>query len=235
MQEAERALGEKQGSGKRLAQGHHCAPVWHCESVLLLALVGMIQWLARNNGSIGWKEVGWVDSVEGVNGGSCCWEFVRPSVVLTFRRVVRAALRRTATHPHPQQPPQGRLSSAHEPHLHSAPAAPALHALLSPLPAPANPRPLHSSLRPPAPQICSSLSREVDALQVSCGPALEALTKTADTANLEAVRRIKTQHARLVTRVTAAKEALEGLMGGWLRGRRTGWSQDVQGIDTGRG
>ncbi len=50
---------------------------------------------------------------------------------------------------------------------------------------------------------------------MSCGPALEALTKTADTANLEAVRRIKTQHARLVTRVTAAKEALEGLMGGW--------------------
>ncbi|KXZ44220.1 hypothetical protein GPECTOR_71g581 [Gonium pectorale] len=58
----------------------------------------------------------------------------------------------------------------------------------------------------------SHLSREVDSLQLSCQPALEALMKNADTANLEAVRRVKTQHARLVTRVTAAREALERLM-----------------------
>ncbi|EFJ43506.1 hypothetical protein VOLCADRAFT_96274 [Volvox carteri f. nagariensis] len=61
-------------------------------------------------------------------------------------------------------------------------------------------------------EICTHLSREVDALQVNCQPALEALMKTADTANLEAVRRVKTQHARLVTRVTATREALERLM-----------------------
>ncbi|GFR39805.1 hypothetical protein Agub_g295 [Astrephomene gubernaculifera] len=62
-------------------------------------------------------------------------------------------------------------------------------------------------------EICTHLSREVDALQAACQPALEALMKTADTANLEAVRRVKTHHARLVTRVTATKEALERLMG----------------------
>ncbi|GIL81320.1 hypothetical protein Vretimale_1129 [Volvox reticuliferus] len=61
-------------------------------------------------------------------------------------------------------------------------------------------------------EICTHLSREVDTLQMNSQPALEALMKIADTANLEAVRRVKTHHARLVTRVTATREALERLM-----------------------
>ncbi|GLI61062.1 hypothetical protein VaNZ11_003325 [Volvox africanus] len=61
-------------------------------------------------------------------------------------------------------------------------------------------------------EICTHLSREVDTLHMNSQPALEALMKNADTANLEAVRRVKTQHARLVTRVTATREALERLM-----------------------
>ncbi|GIL63492.1 hypothetical protein Vafri_17545 [Volvox africanus] len=61
-------------------------------------------------------------------------------------------------------------------------------------------------------EICTHLSREVDTLQMNSQPALEALMKNADTANLEAVRRVKTNHARLVTRVTATREALERLM-----------------------
>eukprot|EP00198_Chlamydomonas_reinhardtii_P000271 XP_001689606.1 metal ion transporter [Chlamydomonas reinhardtii] len=48
-------------------------------------------------------------------------------------------------------------------------------------------------------EICTHLSRDTDVLQLHCQPALEALMKTADTANLEAVRRVKTQHSRLVT------------------------------------
>ncbi|KAG2501814.1 hypothetical protein HYH03_000313 [Edaphochlamys debaryana] len=61
-------------------------------------------------------------------------------------------------------------------------------------------------------EICSHLSREADALQVHVQPVLEQLMKTADTSNLEAARRVKTQHARLVTRVSATREALQRLM-----------------------
>ena len=46
-------------------------------------------------------------------------------------------------------------------------------------------------------------------LQSQAQPALEDLTRHADQETLERVRRIKTSHQRLVTRVGLVKEVLE--------------------------
>ena len=58
-------------------------------------------------------------------------------------------------------------------------------------------------------QICNHLAREVGLLQAQAQPALEDLTRHADQETLERVRRIKTGHQRLITRVGLVREVLE--------------------------
>ncbi|KAG1680764.1 hypothetical protein FOA52_008097 [Chlamydomonas sp. UWO 241] len=60
--------------------------------------------------------------------------------------------------------------------------------------------------------ICNHLAREVEILHQKCQSALEDLTKDADQPTLERVRRIKTGHQRLLTRVKLVREVLERLM-----------------------
>ena len=69
------------------------------------------------------------------------------------------------------------------------------------------------NLPPFCSQICTYLAREVQLLQAATQPALEALTKKADSTNLEAVRRVKTTHQRLTGKLKVVHEVLERLMG----------------------
>ncbi len=62
-------------------------------------------------------------------------------------------------------------------------------------------------------QVCRYLQQQASSLESLAHPALDALTRNANTVNLERVRKIKTQHQRLEGRVTSLREALERYMG----------------------
>ncbi|KIZ02442.1 hypothetical protein MNEG_5514 [Monoraphidium neglectum] len=60
--------------------------------------------------------------------------------------------------------------------------------------------------------VCRHLAQQAASLEQLAHPALDALTRNADTINLERVRKIKTQHQRLSGRVTGLREVLERYM-----------------------
>lgn len=61
-------------------------------------------------------------------------------------------------------------------------------------------------------EVCKMLQQQVKSLESLAHPALEDLTRTQDTVNLERVRKIKTQHQRLTGRVQMVREVLERYM-----------------------
>ncbi|KAI8464620.1 MAG: hypothetical protein J3K34DRAFT_526053 [Monoraphidium minutum] len=60
--------------------------------------------------------------------------------------------------------------------------------------------------------VCRHLAQKASALEAIAHPALDALTRNADTVNLERVRKIKTQHQRISGRVAGLREVLERYM-----------------------
>lgn len=58
-------------------------------------------------------------------------------------------------------------------------------------------------------EICRHLAQQVNNLDSVAHPALDALTRSADTLNLERVRKIKTQHQRLDVRLSSVRDTLQ--------------------------
>lgn len=71
---------------------------------------------------------------------------------------------------------------------------------------------------PPTPQVCRTLMSAVTNLESLAHAALEDLTRSTNTVNLERVRKIKTKHQRLTGKVVSVREAIQRHMGGCAAG-----------------